>query len=118
MQEVSRDERTWAMLAHLCALIGYLPIVPLIGNVIAPLVIWLIKKDQSWFVDDQAKESLNFQISLVIYAIISGILIIVVIGIILLIAIYIFGVVMVIIGAIKANDGVQYRYPLTLRFIK
>jgi uncharacterized Tic20 family protein len=116
MQAISRDERTWAMLAHLCALVGY-SVVPF-GNIVAPLIVWLIRKDQSWFIDDQAKESLNFQISMVIYALISVPLILIVIGIVLLVILYVFGIVMVIIAAIKANDGVQYRYPLTLRFIK
>ena len=115
MQAVSRDERTWAMLAHLSALVGY-SIVPF-GNIVAPLVIWLIRKDQSWFVDDQAKESINFQISMVIYALISIPLVLLLIGIVLLILLYVFGIVMVIIAAIKANDGVQYRYPVTIRFI-
>jgi len=115
MQAVSRDDRTWAMLAHLSALVGY-SIVPF-GNIVAPLVIWLIRKDQSWFVDDQAKESINFQISMVIYALISIPLVLLLIGIVLLILLYVFGIVMVIIAAIKANDGVQYRYPVTIRFI-
>jgi uncharacterized protein len=115
MQAVSRDERTWAMLAHLSALVGY-SIVPF-GNIVAPLVIWLIRKDQSWFVDDQAKESINFQISMVIYALISIPLVLLLIGIVLLLLLYVFGIVMVIIAAIKANDGVQYRYPITIRFV-
>jgi uncharacterized protein len=115
MQAVSRDERTWAMLAHLSALVGY-SIVPF-GNIVAPLVIWLIKKDQSWFVDDQAKESINFQISMVIYTLISIPLVLLLIGIVLLLFLYVFGIVMVIIATIKANDGVQYRYPVTIRFL-
>ncbi|MDX2041742.1 MAG: DUF4870 domain-containing protein [Acidobacteriota bacterium] len=115
MYTVSKDERTWGMLAHLSALLGYL-ILPF-GNIIAPLVIWLMKKDQSQFVADQAKESLNFQISLMIYAVISGILILVVIGLFLLIALYFFGIVMTLIGTVKANSGEGYRYPLTIRLI-
>jgi uncharacterized protein len=115
MQAVSRDERTWAMLAHLSALVGY-SIVPF-GNIVAPLVVWLIKKDQSWFIDDQAKESINFQISMVIYTLISIPLVLLLIGIVLLLILYVFGIVMVIIAAIKANDGVQYRYPVTIRFV-
>ena len=115
MYTVSKDERTWGMLAHLSALLGYF-LLPF-GNVIAPLVIWLVKKDESQFIADQAKESLNFQISLMIYALISGVLIIVIIGIFLLGAIYIFGIVMTIIGTIKSNNGVVYRYPLTIRLI-
>ncbi len=116
MRDVSRDQRTWGMLAHLCALIGY-SVVPF-GNVVAPLIVWLIKKDQSWFIDDQAKESLNFQISIVIYILISIPLVVLLIGIFLFIIIYVFAIVMVIVASIKANNGVPYRYPLTLRFIK
>ncbi|MBO0798439.1 MAG: DUF4870 domain-containing protein [Blastocatellia bacterium] len=115
MQAVSRDDRTWAMLAHLSALVGY-SFMPL-GNVVAPFIVWVIRKDQSWFIDDQAKEAMNFQISMVIYALISIPLVLLLIGIVLLIFLYVFGIVMIIIAAIRANDGIQYRYPLTLRFI-
>jgi uncharacterized protein len=89
MQAISRDERTWAMLAHLCALVGY-SFVPF-GNIVAPLIVWLIRRDQSWFVDDQAKESLNFQISMVIYSLICIPLILLLIGIVLLIILYFSG---------------------------
>src|SRR5262245_54589856 len=68
----SKDERTWAMASHLSTLAGYL-VVPF-GNIIAPLVIWLIKKDTMPFVDDQAKEALNFQITLSIVAVVGIIL--------------------------------------------
>lgn len=115
MYTVSKDERTWGMLAHLSALVGYL-IIPF-GNIIAPLVIWLMKKDESQFIADQAKESLNFQISLLIYAVVAGVLVLVVIGIFLLIALYILGIVLTLVGTVKANNGVMYRYPLTIRLI-
>jgi uncharacterized protein len=115
MEAVSRDERTWAMLAHLSTLVGYVAIP--FGNIIAPLIIWLVKRDQSRFIDDQAKESLNFQISMSIYAVISFVLMLVLIGFVLIPILYVFGIVMVIIAAIKANDGVHYRYPITIRFI-
>jgi uncharacterized Tic20 family protein len=110
-----KDARTWAMLCHIGAFAGY--IIPF-GHIIAPLVIWLIKKDESPFVDDQGKESLNFQISVSLYAIIAALLTLVVIGAVLLIALVIFDVVMVIIAAVRANSGERYRYPLCLRFIK
>ena len=110
-----KDARTWAMLSHLGALAGY--IIPF-GNIIAPLVIWLIKKDESPLVDDQGKESLNFQISITIYVIVALILTAIIIGFVLLPAVVIFDLVMVIIAAIKANDGEKYRYPLCIRFIK
>jgi uncharacterized Tic20 family protein len=116
MQAATRDDRTWAMIAHLSALVGY-AVVPF-GNIIAPLIIWLVKKDRSWFIDDQAKEALNFQISVTIYAIISAFLIIVLIGFVLLGILYVLGIILSIIAAIKANDGLQYRYPLTIRLIK
>ena len=114
-QALDKDAKTFGMLCHLISFAGL--VIPL-GNIIGPLVIWLLKKDQFEFVDDQGKESLNFQISVVIYAIISAILIIVVLGIFLLIALGIFAIVMVIIASIRANEGVRYRYPLTIRFIK
>src|SRR5688572_10608492 len=57
------DDRTWGMLAHLAALAGF--IVPVVGNIVGPLIVWLTKKEQQPFVDDQGKESLNFQITMV-----------------------------------------------------
>ncbi|OGB65487.1 MAG: orotate phosphoribosyltransferase [Caldithrix sp. RBG_13_44_9] len=114
-QALSKDAKTFGMLCHLIAFAGF--IIPL-GNIIGPLVIWLLKKDEFEFVDDQGKESLNFQISVIIYAIISAILIIVILGIFLLIALGIFAIVMMIIGAVRANEGIRYRYPLSIRFIK
>lgn len=109
----SKDEKMFGMLCHLTALSGF--VIPL-GSIIGPLVVWLIKRDSSSFIDGHGRESLNFQISIVIYGIISGILIFVGIGIILSIAVGIFWLVMTIIASVKANDGVQYRYPLTIRF--
>ena len=111
---LSQDERTWGMLCHLSALAGY--IIPF-GNIVGPLVVWLIKKDEMPFVEDQGKEALNFQISVTIYVIVSFVLIFVLIGIFLLIAVGIFSLVMLIIAAIKANQGEAYRYPLCIRFI-
>ncbi len=110
----NRDERMWAMFCHLSALIGF--IIPF-GNVIAPLVLWTLKKEEYPLVNDQGKEALNFQISMTIYIIASIILIFVVIGIILLILLGIFSLIVIIIAAIKANEGEKYRYPLTIRFL-
>ncbi len=111
----SKDATTWGMLCHLIALAGF--IIPF-GNVIGPLVIWLIKKDEFPFVEDQGKESLNFQISMTIYFIVSIILMVIVIGVLLLIALAIFEVIMIIIATVKANSGEKYRYPLSIKFIK
>ena len=111
----TKDERTWAMLSHFSALCMF--IFPF-GNILAPLIIWLIKKDEMPFVEDQAKEVLNFQISMTIYFIGSIILIIILIGIPILIGLGIFNIIITIIAGIKANDGKSYRYPINLRLIK
>ncbi len=111
----NRDENTWAMLCHLSAFAGY--IIPF-GNIIGPLVIWMIKRDEYPLVNDQGKESLNFQISLTIYVIISLILALVLIGFLLLIAIGIFNIAMIVIASVKANKGTRFRYPFTIHFIQ
>ena len=110
-----KQERTWAMFCHLGALAGYF--FPF-GNVIAPLIIWQIKKSESELVDDQGKESVNFQITIAIGAVIAGLLVLIIIGIPLLIALGIFNLVMIIIAGLKANEGQKYRYPVCIRFIK
>jgi len=105
----------WATLCHLSALSGF--IVPF-GSLIGPLIIWQLKKNEFPIVDDQGKEALNFQITTLIAAIVSGILIFVAIGIVLLIVVAIASLVLTIIAAIKANNGETYRYPFALRLIK
>lgn len=115
MYNISNDERNWGMLAHILALAGYL-LIPF-GNILGPLVVYLMKKDQSAFVADQARESLNFQISMTIYFMIAGVLIFVLIGMVLLPVLWIAGLVLTIMAAIKASSGVAYRYPLTIRLI-
>ena len=114
--ETTKTERTWAMACHLGALAVFLSL-PL-GNLIVPLVIWLVKKDEFPLVDDQGKESLNFQITVTIAAIPIVLLCFVLVGIPLLIALGIYTLVYVIIAAVKANEGARYRYPVTLRLIK
>ena len=111
----NKDERLWGMFCHLIAFSGYL--VPL-GSVLGPLIIWLIKKDEMPFVDDQGKESLNFQLTMLIAVIVSIILMFVLIGFVLIGVIIIYQIVVIIIASIKANEGVRYRYPYTIRFIK
>jgi uncharacterized Tic20 family protein len=109
-----RDERMWAMFCHLSGLAGY--VFPF-GNIIAPLVIWILKKEEFPLVNDQGKEAINFQISMTIYIIAAIILIFLIIGIPLLIILGLFDLLMIIIASIKANEGVEYRYPLTIRFL-
>jgi uncharacterized Tic20 family protein len=111
----SSEQRQWAMFAHLSALIGL--IVPF-GNVLGPLVIWLVQKDKMAFVDDQGKEALNFQITVFGAALISAFLMLILIGFLLIFVVGLGALVLTIIAAIKANEGVAYRYPLTIRLIK
>jgi len=113
---ISKDERLWGMLTHLTALSGLVG-VPL-GNILGPLIMWLIKKNEMPFVDDQGKESLNFQITMTIIAVICIPFCFILIGIPALIAVYLADFVLTIIASIKANDGVVYRYPFTWRLIK
>lgn len=111
---LSSDERNWGMFCHLAALAGF--IIPF-GNIIGPLIVWLMKREEYPFVNDQGKESLNFQISILIYIAISVVLALLLIGFLLLAAIGVFSLVMIIMAAIKANEGVTFRYPLSIRFI-
>ncbi len=108
------EQQTWAMIAHLSALVGF--VIPF-GNVIGPLVVWMIKKDEMPFVDDQGKEALNFQITVLIAVIICFILTFVLIGLLLLPVVGIATLVLVIIAGIKANSGEAYRYPFTWRLV-
>jgi uncharacterized Tic20 family protein len=111
-----KQARMWGMFCHLSALSGFIGIP--FGSILGPLIIWLIKKNEYPFVDDQGKESLNFQISILIYSIVAALLIFVFIGIFLIFAIMITNIVLVIIASIKANNGEVYYYPYTIRFIK
>ena len=110
------NEKQWGMLTHLTALATLVGIP--FGNIIGPLIIYLIKKDEFEFVDDQGKEVLNFQITWSVIFIVSAILIFVGIGILMLIGFGIAWLVLVIVGTVAANKGQYYRYPFTYRFLK
>ncbi|HEX3465874.1 MAG TPA: DUF4870 domain-containing protein [Candidatus Elarobacter sp.] len=109
------EARNWAMGCHLSSLLGLF--VPF-GNLIGPLICWLVKRDQSPLVDANGKESLNFQISMTIWMVISGVLIFVLIGIPMLLVLAVLDIVFSIIAAIKTSNGEPYRYPLTIRFLR
>jgi uncharacterized Tic20 family protein len=87
------------------------------GNIIGPLVIWLIKKQDSPGVDAHGKESLNFQISMTLYTFLAGLSCFVFVGFVLLPAVLVANLVLIIIASIKASNGEFYRYPLTIRLI-
>ena len=112
----SSDVRTWCVLCHASALLGLF--FHFLGHILGPLVVWLIKRGDSPEIDAHGKESLNFQISMLIYDVIAFILFIVFIGIPILIALWILNTVLVIVASIRASEGKFYRYPLTIRLIK
>ena len=116
MIEANKDARTWATVCHLSALSAFVGI-PL-GNILGPLVVWLLKRNDHPFVDDQGKEALNFQISMTIYGIVAGVLVILLVGIALLALVAVADFILVIIASMKANDGERYRYPFTIRLIQ
>ena len=112
----SSDTRTWCVLAHATALVGFL--VPLAGHIVGPLIVWLAKRVDSAEIDAHGKESLNFQLSMLIYNLIAAVLCLVLIGFFILAILHILNVVLVIIASIQASEGKLYRYPLAIRLIK
>ncbi len=111
--ESNREAQQWGMFAHLSALIGF--VIPF-GNVIGPLVIWQMKKDES-FIADQGKEALNFQITVTLAVFACLLLSLIVIGMLLLPIVGLAALVLTIIGGVKANGGERYRYPFALRLV-
>ncbi len=115
------DERTWALLGHLSAFSAF--IVAGLGCVLGPLIIWLIKRDTLPFAGDQAREALNFNITVLLAALGLWIITIITLGIGLLLtiplglALFVYWIVFTIIAAVNANNGIRYRYPMTLRLV-
>ena len=112
----SRDVRTWNVLCHATALAGFF--VPWAGHILGPLIVWLAKRSDSPEIDEYGKESLNFQISMLIYNVIAAVLCLVLIGFIILAILHILNLVLVIIASIQTSEGKFYRYPITIRLIK
>lgn len=108
--------RLWTVLCHASALVGF--IIPGAGHILSPLLVWLLKRNDSPEIDQHGKESLNFQISMLIYSIVAGVLCLVLIGFVLLPVLHLLNVVLVIIASLRANEGKLYRYPFTIRLIK
>ena len=111
-----KQERTWATFCHLSALVAFIGIP--FGNILGPLVIWLIKKNEMPLVEQEGKAALNFQISMTIYTVVAFILCFVAIGFLLIFPIILVNVVLVVIAAIKTSNGEKYQYPCTIQIIK
>jgi uncharacterized Tic20 family protein len=114
--ELPRDVRKWAMLCHLMALVGLLGNG--IGFLLGPLIVWLLKKEDHPFIDEQGKEAVNFQITMFLVLFICLILALVLVGFLLMIVVAFLMTILPIIAALRANEGQAYRYPLAIRFIK
>ncbi|MET3878189.1 MULTISPECIES: DUF4870 domain-containing protein [Chitinophaga] len=133
-----KDERTWGAVVHLGGIIGML-ILPTVGNIIGVLIFWLIKKNESTFVDSQGKEAINFQITLSIAAVIVNLINNIATGFWsltsfwrhargefyntwgwtnLLGVLWLLNVIFSIIAAVKASNGQSYKYPLSVRLVK
>jgi uncharacterized Tic20 family protein len=108
------EERNWAMAAHLSAFSGVL--IPF-GSILAPLVIWLVKKDTMPFVAEHAREALNFNITVALIGLVCALLTFVLIGFLLLPALLIAWVVLTVMAGVAASKGERYRYPFTLRLV-
>lgn len=117
----SAEQRTWGMLCHLAALSAFFSGI---GFVLGPLIVWLIKRDEMPFVNDQGKEALNFNITVFIVIAMLWLFALVTLGIGLLIVVPLWIVIglvwliVTVVAAIKANEGEYYRYPFALRLIK
>ena len=111
----AQSEKTAAMLCHLTALAGV--VIPL-GNILGPRIVWLVKRDESPLVDREGKESLNFQISMSIYAIISAFFILIFIGFPMLVIVGLVDLILTIVAAVKISNGETYAYPFTMRFLR
>ncbi len=111
----SSNIRTWTVLCHASALLGLF--FHFLGHIFGPLIVWLLKRGDGAEIDAHGKESLNFQLSMLIYDAVAVILCFVLIGIPILLLLWVLNTVLVIVASIKASEGELYRYPLTIRFI-
>jgi len=121
--DIGREARKWAMFCHLAGLVGLSPILPGVGGVVAPLVVWQLKADEFPFVAEQGRRAVNFQLSMLLYAAIGAAVCLVSVVAIPLIPVFflVAGLVdmcFVLIAAVRVNRGEHYRYPLTIRFFK
>ena len=113
---VPKAERDWALFCHISALCGIF--FPILLHIVPPLLLWLLRREEYPFVEDQGKEAVNFGISLSIYMAVSIFLMVVFIGFLLFPALLLFGAIISIVATVKASEGTYFRYPLSIRFIR
>ncbi|WP_341503996.1 DUF4870 domain-containing protein [Gallaecimonas sp. GXIMD4217] len=116
IDQMDNETRNWALACHAASFAGL--IVPLFGSVLGPLIVWLMKREQHPYIDEQGKEALNFQITMIIAYAMAAVLVVILIGILLLWALVIFDLIMVIMAMVKTANGEDFRYPISLRLVK
>jgi uncharacterized protein len=112
---LSETERNWSMLCHLSAFAGFF--FPF-GGIIGPLICWLSRRDESSWVNENGRASLNFQLSVLLYMVLAIPLIFILVGIPIIIMLGVLKVICIIIASIKASRGEEFRYPVTIPFIQ
>lgn len=115
IRELRESERNWSMLCHLSAFAGFF--FPF-GGIIGPLICWLSKKDESAWVDLNGKESMNFQLSILLYIVLAIPLCFIIIGIPIVVFLGFLKVICIIIASVKASKGERFKYPLAIPFIQ
>jgi len=115
IRNLSETERNWAMLCHLSAFAAFF--FPF-GGIIGPLICWLSRKDESAWVNENGKASMNFQLSILLYVVMAIPLCFIIIGIPIVVFLGILKIVCIIIGSIKASKGERFKYPLAIPFIQ
>lgn len=111
---VTDDDQTWGVLVHASAFAGLF--VPF-GNVLGPLLVWLIKKDESRFVDENGREAVNFQLTWSVIMFVALLSLFVAVGLLLVPIVGLAWLALVVIASAKASDGEVYDYPLTIDFL-
>lgn len=117
-EEASAEEKNWAMISHIAAFVALVPLIPVIGMVLGPLVVWLMKKEEMPLVAQNGVEALNFNISMFIAYCIAFVLCFILIGIPILLGLIIFHFIVTILAAIKASEGGVYKYPFSMKLVK
>lgn len=115
IRQLLEAERNWAMLCHLSAFAGFF--FPF-GAIIGPLICWLSRKDESQWVNQNGRNSLNFQLSMLLYMILTAPLCIIIVGIPILIFLILMKIICIIIASVKASKGEDFRYPIAIPFIQ
>lgn len=118
MEEIKvypESERNWAMFCHLSAFAGFF--FPL-GGIIGPIIFWLSRKDTSELVDRNGKASLNFQLSMLLYTVLCIPLFFILVGFVIAGVLFVVEIVSVVVASIRAANGQDYRYPISIPFIQ